>query len=113
MPFDRTIGLLEDIGRNIDLAQSFVSGITIEQFEIDTLRAYAVTRCLEIISEASRRLPEEFKARHPSIAWREMAGAGNIYRHNYDNVAARRVWETVRLALPPLRQVINEELNLT
>jgi uncharacterized protein with HEPN domain len=74
------------------------------------MRVYAVTRSLEIISEASRRLPEELKARHSHIAWREMAGAGSVYRHGYDNVAARRIWETVRLALPPLRRVIDEEL---
>jgi uncharacterized protein with HEPN domain len=46
-----------------------------------------VTRCLEIISEASRRLPDGLKARHPAIAWKEMAGAGNIYRHDYEDVA--------------------------
>jgi hypothetical protein len=50
-----------------------------------------VTRCLEIISEASRRLPEAMKARHPSIAWSDMAGAGNVYRHDYDDVAAWHV----------------------
>ncbi len=39
-----------------------------------------------------------------------MAGAGNIYRHDYEDVAAIQVWETVRLALPPLRAVVNIEL---
>jgi uncharacterized protein with HEPN domain len=34
------------------------------------------------------------KSRHPSIAWRDMAGAGNIYRHDYEDVAARHVWHT-------------------
>jgi uncharacterized protein with HEPN domain len=38
------------------------------------------------------------KARHPSIAWKQMAGAGNVYRHDYENVAARYVWDTVQLA---------------
>jgi uncharacterized protein with HEPN domain len=69
-----------------------------------------VTRCLEIISEASRRLPDELKMRHPSIAWRQMAGAGNVYRHDYEDVAAQYVWETVQLSLPPLRIVIEQEL---
>lgn len=39
-----------------------------------------------------------------------MAGAGNVYRHDYDQVATRRVWQTLRLALPPLRVVIEQEL---
>jgi uncharacterized protein with HEPN domain len=72
---------------------------------------YAVTRCLEIISEASRRLPDELKARHPSIAWKRIAGAGNIYRHNYEDVAARFVWETVQRDFPSLRAVIARELD--
>jgi len=69
-----------------------------------------VTRCLEIISEASRRLPDELKARHPTIAWKEMAGAGNIYRHDYEDVAASYVWITVQNHLPPLRAATEQEL---
>jgi uncharacterized protein with HEPN domain len=66
---------------------------------------------LEIVSEASRRLSDGLKARHPSIAWKEMAGAGNVYRHDYEDVATRRVWDTVQLALPPLRIVMLAEIS--
>ena len=77
----------------------------------DDLRTlYAITRCLEIISEASRRLPDELKARHPSIQWRDMAAAGNIYRHEYEDVAVRGVWDTLIYHLPPLLIVIEYEL---
>jgi uncharacterized protein with HEPN domain len=77
----------------------------------DDLRAtYAITRCLEIISEASRRLPDELKARHPSIAWRDMAAAGNVCRHEYEDVAVREVWDTLSHHLLPLRAVIEQEL---
>jgi uncharacterized protein with HEPN domain len=69
-----------------------------------------VIRCLEIISEASLRLSPELKARHPTITWGDMAGAGNVYRHGYDSIVARRIWEAVRIALPPLRKVIEQEL---
>jgi uncharacterized protein with HEPN domain len=110
MPSEPSFGFLEDILRNIDLAETFVGGSTFEAFEKDTLRLYAVIRCLEVISEASRRLPDELKSRHSEIGWREMAGAGNIYRHGYQDVAAKRIWETVRTALPPLRVVVEEEL---
>ncbi len=76
----------------------------------DTRTLYAVTRCLEIISEASRRIPTELKKRYPSIAWKDIAGAGNIYRHDYEDVAAKLVWDTVQLALSPLRDVVEHEL---
>jgi uncharacterized protein with HEPN domain len=95
---------------NIDLAQRFVHGLSYERFRDDELYFYAVTRCLEIISEASRRVPQEIKARHPDIPWAEMAAAGNIYRHEYEDVAQRRVWGTVEKRLPPLLAAVEQEL---
>jgi uncharacterized protein with HEPN domain len=76
----------------------------------DLQALYAVIRTLEIISEASRRLSDELKAHHPGIPWREMAAAGNFYRHNYEDVTPRRVWKTLREDLPPLRAAIDHEL---
>jgi uncharacterized protein with HEPN domain len=110
MPFDATSNTLRDIINHIDLALSFVAGYDRASFLEDLRTVYAVTRCLEVISEASRRLPADVKARHPSIAWRQMAGAGNVYRHDYEDVAAQYVWETVQLASPPLRVVVEQEL---
>jgi uncharacterized protein with HEPN domain len=109
MPSDPEAAL-RDILRHIDLATGFVAGMDRAAFEADLRTVYAVTRCLEIVSEASRRLPEDLKSRHTSIAWKQMAGAGNVYRHDYEDVAARYVWDTVHLALPPLRLAIKGEL---
>ncbi len=95
---------------NIYLAQRFVQGLSYERFRDDDLYFYAVTRCLEIISEASRRVPQEIKARRPDIPWAEMAAAGNIYRHEYEDVAQRRVWGTVEKRLPPLLAAVEQEL---
>jgi uncharacterized protein with HEPN domain len=101
---------LSDIKHHIALIESFVAGISYEVFRDDLLRLYAVTRCLEIISEASRRLPDELKARHGSIAWKEMAGAGNVYRHDYEDVAASYVWVTLEDHIPLLRAAVEAEL---
>jgi uncharacterized protein with HEPN domain len=101
---------LRDIAHHIDLAIQFTEGFDYEAFVADPRTVYAVTRCLEIISEASRRLPDDLKARHLSIAWRDMAGAGNIYRHDYEDVAAEHVWDAVQIDLPPLRAVTAQEL---
>lgn len=109
MPSDLA-DVLADIAEHIDLAMGFSSGLNLDAFRGDIRTQYAVTRCLEIISEASRRLPEEAKARHPQIPWRDVAGAGNIYRHDYEDVAPRLIWETVQLALPSLRAAITEEI---
>jgi uncharacterized protein with HEPN domain len=110
MPSKPADTALRDILHHIDLARSFSAGFDRASFKRDIRTVYAVTRCLEIISEASRRLPEDMKARHPAIGWRQMAAAGNVYRHDYEDVAAEFVWETVQRALPPLRAAIEIEL---
>ncbi len=110
MPSERAAGPLRDILHHIDLASQFADGFDRESFKADLRSVYAVTRCLEIISEASRRLPDELKSRQPAIAWKEMAAAGNVYRYDYEDVATQFVWETVQRALPPLRAVVEEEL---
>jgi uncharacterized protein with HEPN domain len=103
-------GALFDIRDNILLAQQFVGDLDEKPFADSRLRFYAATRALEIISEASRRLPDELRERHPQLPWREIRDAGNIYRHNYDNVAESLVWDTVRLHLPDLMRVVLEEI---
>jgi len=109
MPSDAAAALW-DIDHHIKLAMQFVTGLSYEQFRDDTRTVYAVIRCLEVISEATRRLPDEIKSRSPSIAWKDIAGAGNVYRHEYEDVAARLVWDTGQLALPQLRDVIAHEI---
>ncbi len=71
---------------------------------------YAVVRALEIISEASRRLPEELKERHPHIDWFSIAAAGNVYRHEYEAVDEDLIWATITRSLPILRWAVDSEL---
>ena len=101
---------LSDIRSQIELGQQFLEGCDYEAFRDDQLRVYAVTRCLEIISEASRRLPVDLKARHPSIPWKEMAGTGNVYSRDYESVEAYDVWITIQDHLPALRTMVEAEL---
>jgi uncharacterized protein with HEPN domain len=110
MPSKTPATALRDIRRHIDLVSQFVSGLDFDALCGDERTLYAVVRCLEIISEASRRLPQEMKERHPSIAWQDMAGAGNVYRHDYEDVAATYVWRTVKQHLPPLRLAVVAEI---
>ena len=112
MPFDpgAVRRWLDDIHHHIVPTQKFAEGMTYDVLRDDLCTTYAVTCCLEIISGASRRLPDELKERNPSIQWRDMAAAGNIYRHEYEDVAVRGVWDTLCHHLPQLRIVIEQEL---
>ncbi|MGB3502802.1 MAG: HepT-like ribonuclease domain-containing protein [Mesorhizobium sp.] len=110
MPSEKALGIVETIARNIVLARDFVRGLTFEQFAADERTIYAVTRCLEIISEASRRLSAQTKARHPHTPWDRIAGAGNVYRHDYEDVLPIILWNTVADQLGPLQTAISAEL---
>ncbi|MBK5959011.1 hypothetical protein CCR97_12445 [Rhodoplanes elegans] len=110
MPSKSPLLALTGIATNIALARSFVEDLSFEAFRADQKTVYAVIRCLEIISEASRRLPPDVIARHPNIPWVQIARAGNIYRHEYKDVHERMVWATVQNSLEPLRIVVDQEL---
>jgi uncharacterized protein with HEPN domain len=71
---------------------------------------YAITRCLEIISEASRRLSAKLKAHNDRIPWNEMAAAGNFYLHEYEDVLPSRISRTLSEDIPQLRTVVEQEL---
>jgi uncharacterized protein with HEPN domain len=60
-------GALRDMLHHIDMAERFAQGRNFESLRDDLMPLYAVTRCLEIVSEASRRLSDELKARHPQM----------------------------------------------
>ena len=80
---------------NIERLRGWTSGLTIDGYRANLMRRDAVERCLERISEASRRLPDELKASQPKIAWRKVADIGNVLRHEYHDVADTEVWRIV------------------
>jgi uncharacterized protein with HEPN domain len=101
---------LTDIRDNIHLAEQFAAGLSVEALKADRRTFYALTRCLEIISEAARRLPQSLRNRHSELPWRAIMGAGNVYRHDYDNVAEEIVWQTIQSNLAPLLAAVEREL---
>jgi uncharacterized protein with HEPN domain len=111
MPFDAVRLALFDIRDSILLAREFIKDLSYEGFRESRLHFFAVTRALEIISEASRRLPDELRNRHPELPWRDIRDAGNMYRHGYDNVVESIVWQTVQEDLAPLLAVVVAEID--
>lgn len=101
---------LNDILSSIDEIRSFVGTTSYDDFVADRRTFHAVVRCLEIISEATRHLPGAFKAEHSAIEWRRIADAGNVYRHAYDAVSPRRIWDTATIHLAAMRPIIAAEI---
>ncbi|WP_456410776.1 HepT-like ribonuclease domain-containing protein [Oceanithermus sp.] len=73
-----------------------------EALQRDELRTRAIVRALEVIGEVAKRVPAEYRARHPKIPWREMAGMRDKLIHDYLGVDASVVWATVKESLPEL-----------
>jgi uncharacterized protein with HEPN domain len=71
---------------------------------------YAATRCLEIMSEAARRLTPAMRDRRPDLPWRAIMGPGNIYRDEYDDVVESFVWRTIHEGLGPRLAMVEQEL---
>lgn len=100
---------LTDIIEAIDLIRDEMSDVTLHTFKDNKRKQWLVERGIEIISEASRHLPDELKARHSDIPWSKVAGIGNVLRHDYENVAPDVLWYVVKNNLPHLGKVCREE----
>jgi uncharacterized protein with HEPN domain len=111
MPSKSPAQRLRDIVDNIDAIATFTAGFDLAAFTADRKTVYAVVRALEIVSEASRRLPAEFKDRFPEIDWSAIAAAGNVYRHEYETVDEALVWHTACHDLGILRSAAVAELD--
>ena len=110
MPSDKSSRALVAIEYHISLIRDFTKDMDFQAFAADLRTQYAVTRCLEIMSEASRKLSAEMKSRHPEVQWSQIAGAGNVYRHDYENVKAQAVWKTVSAEINALERAVSAEI---
>jgi uncharacterized protein with HEPN domain len=82
------------------------AGYDFEQFRLDRRARQLVERNLEILSEASRRLPSELKEQEAYIPWRAIAGIGNVLRHEYHDTYPTVLWDTCKKDLTPLHDAI-------
>ena len=94
----------------ISAIEQYTAGLDASGYAENRLIADAVERNLERLSEASRHIPADVKARFPGIPWRQVADAGNVLRHAYDGVSDARVFQTVRADLPALKGVVQQLL---
>jgi uncharacterized protein with HEPN domain len=101
---------LADILEAIELINAEMAGVALATFAADRRKRWLVERGIEIISEASRHLGDDLKARHPAIAWPKIASIGNILRHEYHRIAHDVLWHAVRDDLPELERACRDEL---
>ena len=98
--------VLTDIIETIDRILAATAGKTFDEFEADWLVSFATQRAIEIISEATRHIPDEKLNNFPDIPWKRVRGIGNILRHEYHKTADDVIWAVVTQNLPPLRAAV-------
>jgi uncharacterized protein with HEPN domain len=94
---------LRDIVDAANKAAQFTAGMSLDAFVADSKTAFATIRALEIIGEATKRIPDDFRVRYASVPWREMAGMRDKLSHDYFGVNLPVVWKTLQQDLPALR----------
>lgn len=101
---------LKDIVEAIGYIRSDMGNASLDSFAADRRTRWQIERGLEIVSEASRHLPADMKARYADVPWRKVAGIGNVLRHEYTRVSADVLWRLVRDDLDALDGACRAEL---
>ena len=101
---------LRHILESIEKIEEFTQKLMESDFSRQVQVQDAVMRRLEIIGEATKNISPGFRARHPSVPWREMARMRDKLTHDYFGVDIVIVWRVVKNELPKLKIKIEQAL---
>ena len=105
------VDYVQDMLGAVDRARRFVAGMDYPAFLADEKTSYAVVRALEIIGEASKKVPKSIREKHPELPWRLMAGIRDHLIHDYFGVDLEVVWKTVQEDLPAVQAQLERMLS--
>lgn len=82
---------LEDIVKYINRINNYVSDMDFADFEKDEKTQDALIHCFEVLGEATKKIPDDFRNKNPKIPWRKMAGMRDKIIHDYWGVNVERL----------------------
>lgn len=101
---------LRDMFESATKGISFIKGFDFDRFNQDDKTQFAVLRAIEIIGEASKKVPKQTKEDYPEIPWREISGMRDKLVHDYFGIDTKVVWKTAKEDLPNLRKLLKNLL---
>ena len=102
---------LEHILEAMNLIEKYIKDKEKSDFLKFTQLQDSVIRRIEIIGEAMKNIPSDFKGSHENIPWKEIMGMRDILIHQYFGVDLELTWEVVKIDLPKLKKSIIFILN--
>lgn len=102
---------LEDILAYAQRAREIVSETEMSKLTEFSTESLALVRCMEVIGEAIKKIPEHTKAKYAEIKWREAVGLRDVLIHRYWAANMAVLVRVVERDLPELQQVVQQILN--
>jgi uncharacterized protein with HEPN domain len=100
------LDFLNDLVLAADQLERLLTGMTFEQMVADERTVLAVTKVVENIGEAAKRVPDDVRVRYPAVPWSQMAGTRGRLAHNYWEVDLAVLWTIAAEEVPPLRPAL-------
>jgi len=97
---------IEHIIESIELIEKYVKNHTKDDFLSSTQLQDSVIRRLEIIGEAVKNIPDNYRKKYPDVKWKEIAGLRDILIHQYFGIDFELTWEIVIRDLPEIKNKI-------
>ena len=97
---------LDHIMEAINKINKYSKGMDSHEFLKNTLVQDATVRNIEIIGEAVKNLPHDFKKKNKDIPWKDIAGMRDRIAHFYFGIDYRLVWDTIKKDIPELKKRI-------
>ena len=101
---------LGHIRDEINFVLHATGSLSYQQFMQDETLKRACVRSLEIIGEAAKNLPQDYKKKHRQIEWKQLAGLRDKLIHHYFGVDIDKVWLTAKDDLPVLKTEVQKAL---